>query len=71
MKLATIKIRSVNIHTPEPLCPATDIDGGGRSATATRTTNGDTTITGSVLIRFLKASALEPLNEEEFRVVVS
>ena len=28
MKVTTINIRSVKLHTPEPLCPATDGDGG-------------------------------------------
>ena len=71
MKLTTITIRSFNIHTPEPLCPATCGDCGGRAAAATTTTTGDTTITDPVLIRFSKVPATDLLNDEAFRVVVS
>ena len=34
MKVATINIRSVKLHTPEPLCNSTDDYGGERSAAA-------------------------------------
>ena len=45
MKVATINIKSVKLHTPEPLRPDTGGDGGERYAAATTTTTGDTTIT--------------------------
>ena len=45
MKVATINISSVKLHTMEPLRPATDGDGGDRDTAATTTTTGDTTIT--------------------------
>ena len=48
MKVATINIRSVKLHTPGPLCPDTDGDGGERAASATTTTTGDTTITDPI-----------------------
>ena len=71
MKVVTINIRSVKIHTPEPLSPATDGGGGERSAAATTTTTGDTTITDPVSIRVFEAPATYPLNGEVFRVVVA
>ena len=71
MKYATINIRSVKLHTPEPLRPATDGDGGERAAAATTTTTENTTITDPVLIRVLEAPAPDPLNNEAFRVVVA
>ena len=55
IKATIINIRSVKFHTPEPLCPATDCDCGKRTAAATTTTSGDTTITSLVSIRVLKA----------------
>ena len=55
MKVATINIRSVKIHTPETICPATDRDGGEKAAATTRTTTGDTTITDIVSIRVFEA----------------
>ena len=71
MKGATINIRSVKIHTPEPPRPATGGDGGDRAAAVTTTTNGDTTITDPVYVRFFEAPAPDPLNDESFRVVVA
>ena len=44
-KVAIINITSVKIHTPEPLCPSTDSDGGERAYDATKTITGDTNIT--------------------------
>ena len=67
----TIKIRSVKLHTPEPLCPDTDGDGGERVATATRTTTVDTTITDPVSVQVFEAQAPEPLNDEAFKVLVA
>ena len=51
MKVATINIRSVNIHTPEPLCPDNDGDGGYRAVSETTTATGDTTIIDPVSVR--------------------
>ena len=65
MKVATINIRSVNIHTPEPLCPATYGGCGGRAAASTTTTTGDTTITDPVSIWVFGAPAPDPFNDEE------
>ena len=67
----TIKIRSVKLHTPEPLCPDTDGDGGERAATATRTTTVDTTITDPVSVQVFEAQSPEPLNDEAFKVLVA
>ena len=69
-RLATINIRSVNIHTPEPTRPATDSDGRERAAAATTTTNGDTTVTDPVYIQVFEAPVPDHLNDEAFRVVV-
>ena len=41
MKVATINIRSVKLHTPEPPRPSTGGDGGERAAAATTTTTGE------------------------------
>ena len=41
MKVATINIRSVKLHTPEPPRPAAGGDGGERAAAATTTTTGE------------------------------
>ena len=71
MKVATINIRSVKLHTPEPLPPATNSDGGERAAAATTTTTGDTTITDPVSVQVFKAPAQYPLNDEAFIVVVT
>ena len=71
MKVATINIRSVKIHTPEPPCPSTDGNGGERDSSATTTTTGDITVTDPVSVQIFKASAPDPLNDEAFRVVVA
>ena len=71
MKVATTKIRSVNLHTKEPTHPDTGGDGGERAAAATPTTTGDTAVTDPVSIKFLEAPAPDPLNDESFRVVVA
>ena len=71
MKVATINIRSVKLHTLEPLCLSTGGDGGDRDDTSTTTTTGDTTVTYPVSVKVFEAPAPEPLNDEEFRVVVA
>ena len=71
MKVATINIRSVKLHTPEPLCLATGGDGGERSAAATTTTIGDTTITDTVFVQGFEVPAPHLLNDEAFKVVVA
>ena len=69
--MATINIRSVKLHTPEPLHPATDGDGGERDADATTCTTGNTTITHPVSVQVFEAPAPDHLNDEAFRVVVT
>ena len=71
MKLATINIRSVKIHTPEPLSPATNCGGGERAAAATTTATGDTSIKDPVYVQFFEVPATYLLNDEAFRVVVA
>ena len=71
VKLVTINLRSVNIHTMEPLCPATNDNGGQRSDDVTTTTTKDTIITDPVSIRVFKAPAPDPLNYKALKVVVS
>ena len=66
MKVATINIRSVKLHTPEPLHPATDVYGGNRAASSATTTIGDKTITDPVAVQVFGAPAPNPLNDEEF-----
>ena len=51
MKVATINIRSVKLHTPESTNPYTDGDGVERAASATAITTGDTTITDPVSVQ--------------------
>ena len=70
-KVTTINIRSVNLHTPESLRPATDGDGGYRDATNTTTTTGHTTIKDPVYVQVFEVSAPGYMNYEAFRVVVS
>ena len=70
MKVAAINIRSVKIHTLEPLRPDTDGDGGERAAAATTTTTGDKIITYPVLIQGFEAPSPDPFNNEALRVVV-
>ena len=52
MKVATINIRSVKLHTTEPPCPSNSGDGGERAASATTTTTGGITITDPVSVNF-------------------
>ena len=70
-KVDTINIRSVELHTVEPLCPDTNGGGGDRASATTTTTTGETTITDPVLIQFFEAPAPDPLDDEAFRVVVA
>ena len=51
MKVATINIRSVKLHTPEPPRPYTGGDGGERFADSTTTTTGYTTVTDPVSVQ--------------------
>ena len=44
MKVDTINIRSVKLHTSEPICTATGGDSKYRDNSSITTTNGDTTI---------------------------
>ena len=71
MKVATINIRSIKLHTPEPPCPSTSGDGGERASSATTNTNGDTSVTDPVFVHVFEAPAPYPLNNEAFRVVVA
>ena len=52
--MATIKISSVKLHTPEPLHHDTDGDGAARAAADNTTTTGDTTITDPVSVQVLR-----------------
>ena len=71
MKVDTINIRSVKLHTLEPILPDTDGDGGNRAAADTTATTGETTIIDPVSIRVFEAPATDPLNVEAFRVEVA
>ena len=71
MKLTTINVGSVKLHTLEPLRPATDGDGGERADADTTTTTGETTITYPVSVQVFEPPAPDPLNDEAFRVVVA
>ena len=71
MKVAIINIRSVKIHTIEPLRPDTDGDVGDRTDDATITNTGDTTITDPVSIRILEIPTPDSLNDEALRAVVA
>ena len=71
MKLATINIRSVELHTPEPPRPSTGGGFGERAAATTTTTTGDTTVTNPVSVQVFEAPAPEPLNDEAFIAVVA
>ena len=64
MKVATIIIWSVNIHTTEPPRLSTGGDGGVRAAAATTPTTGYTTIKYPVSVKVFEASAPDPLNDE-------
>ena len=54
MKVATINIRSVKIHTPEPPRPSTGGNDGDRATAATTTTIRDTTVTNPVYVQVLR-----------------
>ena len=69
--MATINIRNVKLHNPEPLIPATDGYGGERANSATTTANVDTTIKNPVYVQVLEAPVPVYLNDEAFRVVVA
>ena len=71
MKVATINIRSVKLHTPELPCPSTGVYVGERSSDATTTTTEDTTVTDPLSVQVFEAPAPDPFNDEAFRVVVS
>ena len=71
MKVATINIRSVNIHTPEPLHHANDGDGVEGASVVTTSTTVDTTITYQVYVQVFEAPAPYHLNDEAVRVVVA
>ena len=71
MKVATINIRSIKIHTPEPSSPSTGGDGGDRDSSDTTTTTGDTTATDPVSVQVFEEPASDPLNDESFIVVVA
>ena len=70
MKVDTIRIKSVKIHTPEPISPDTDGYGGEMADATTTTTTVYTTITDPVSIQVFGSPAPEPFNYEAFRVVV-
>ena len=70
MKVVTINIRSVKIHTPEPPRTYTVDDGGERAVAYTTTTNGDTTVTDPVYVQVFEAPAPDPFNDVAFMVVV-
>ena len=71
MKVATINIRSVKLHTPGPPRPDIGGDGGYRAAAVTTTNNGDTTVTYPVSVQVFEAPSPDPLNDESFRMVVA
>ena len=71
MKVTTINIRIVNLHTTEPLRPYNYGDGGQKADSVTTTSTGDTTIIDQVSIRVFEAPSPNPLNDEAFRVVVA
>ena len=57
-KVATINIRSVKLHTPEPTLPSTGGDCGERAADNTMTTNGETTVKYPVSVQVFEAPEL-------------
>ena len=71
MKVVTINIKSIKLHTPEPLRPATDGDYRERAASDTTTTNEDTTFIAPVTVQVFKAPSPGTLNNEAFLVVVA
>ena len=71
MKVATINIRSVKIHTTEPPRATTGGNGRERAAAATTVATGDTNATDPVSVQVFEAPELDPLNDEAFIVAVS
>ena len=71
MKVDTVTILSVNLHTPENFSTSTGGDGDNRAASSTTTATGETTVTDPVSVQFLEAPAPDPLNYETLRVVVA
>ena len=71
MKVVTINIRSVKLHTPEHPLPATGGDGGERADYITTTTTGGTTVTYPVSVQVFEAPEPDHLNYEVFRLVVA
>ena len=71
MKVATINIRSVKFHTPEPPRPSTGGDGEESAAAFTTNTTGDKTVTDPVSVQVFEAPERDSLNDESFRVVVA
>ena len=71
MKVATINIQSVKLHTPEPTSLYTGGDVGGRAAAVIMNTTGDITVIDPVSVQVFKAPEPYPLNHEAFRVVVA
>ena len=55
MKVTTINIRSVKLHTPEPPRPSTGGDGGERAAADTTTSTGDITVTDPISVQIFEA----------------
>ena len=62
--MATTNIKSVKLHTLEPIRPYTDGYGGERASSVTITTTGYTTITDSVSVKVFEAPVPDPLNHE-------
>ena len=54
-KVATINIRIVKLHTPEPPRPSTGGDGGERAAADTTTSTGDITVTDPISVQIFEA----------------
>ena len=71
IKGATINIWGVKLHTTEPPFPSTGGDSRERADATTTTTTGDTTVTDAVYVQVFEALALDPLNDEAFRVFVA
>ena len=71
MKVVTINIRILKLHTPEPPRPSTGCDGGERFSSATTTNIVDTIVTDPVSVQVSEAPAPDPLDDDEFRVVVA
>ena len=63
MKVATINIKSVKLHTPEPNRTDTGGDGEERADDATTTTNGYKTVTCPVSVQVFEAPAPDPFND--------